>query len=152
MNFREETSLFALFGDTQGKYIMSILLYSGLHSVWQFWLSAIFFIFLKWNQLTMFWGIFEDNLSEFLQNDWNYLISGYHYLAKPWRHPTMVFCYQNCTDLLWEKIVLVIEKNWRPRICKFFEIIRTIYSSSERSEEFLVTECFFNLFLKVSQI
>ena len=30
----------------------------------------------------------------------------------------MVFCYQNCADLLWEKIVLVIEKNvWRPRIC-----------------------------------
>ena len=23
---------------------------------------------------------------------------------------TMVFCYQNCSDLLWEKIVLVIEK------------------------------------------
>ena len=23
----------------------------------------------------------------------------------------MVFCYQNCSDLLWEKIVLVIEKN-----------------------------------------
>jgi hypothetical protein len=22
----------------------------------------------------------------------------------------MVFCYQNCSDLLWEKIVLVIEK------------------------------------------
>ena len=25
----------------------------------------------------------------------------------------MVFCYQNCTDLLWEKNVLVIEKNFR---------------------------------------
>ena len=24
--------------------------------------------------------------------------------------PSMVFCYQNCSDLLWEKIVLVIEK------------------------------------------
>ena len=23
----------------------------------------------------------------------------------------MVFCYQNCSDLMWEKIVLVIEKN-----------------------------------------
>ena len=23
----------------------------------------------------------------------------------------MVFCYQNCSDILWEKIVLVIEKN-----------------------------------------
>ena len=44
----------------------------------------------------------------------------------------MVFCYQNCSDLLGEKIVLVIEK-------KNFEITRTIYSSSERSEQFMVT-------------
>ena len=42
--------------------------------------------------------------------------------------------------------------DWRPRICKKFEITRTIYSSSERSEQFLVTECFFNLFLEVFQI
>jgi hypothetical protein len=64
----------------------------------------------------------------------------------------MVFCYQNCSDLLWEKIVLVIEKNfWRPRICKIFEITRIICSNSERSEEFLVIECFFKLFLEVSQ-
>ena len=34
----------------------------------------------------------------------------------------------------------------------FFKIIRTIYSNSERSEQFLVTECVFNLFLEVSQI
>ena len=33
-----------------------------------------------------------------------------------------------------------------------FEITRTIYSYSERSEQFLVTECFFNLFLEVSHI
>ena len=69
----------------------------------------------------------------------------------------LVFCYQNCSDLLWEKKILVIEekfeiRGWRPRICKIFEITRTIYSNSERSEQFLVTECFFNLFLEVSQI
>ena len=52
-----------------------------------------------------------------------------------------------------KKIVLVIEKNfWRPRICKIFEITRTIYSNSESSEQFSVTECFFNLFLEVSHI
>ena len=34
----------------------------------------------------------------------------------------------------------------------FFEITRTIYSNSERSEQFLVTECFFNLFLEISKI
>ena len=60
----------------------------------------------------------------------------------------MVFCYQNCSDLLWEKIVLVIEK----KICKNFEITWTICSDSVRSKQFLVTECFLNLFLEVSQI
>ena len=34
----------------------------------------------------------------------------------------------------------------------FFEITRTIYSNSERSEQLLVKECFFNLFLEVSHI
>ena len=30
---------------------------------------------------------------------------------------TLVFCYQNCSDLLWEKNVLVIEKNfWNSRL------------------------------------
>ena len=45
------------------------------------------------------------------------------------------------------KIVLVIEKTSeiRPRICKKFEIIRTINSNSESSEQFLVTDCFFQL-------
>ena len=33
-----------------------------------------------------------------------------------------------------------------------FEITRTIYSNSESSEQFLVTECFFNLFIEVSHI
>ena len=29
---------------------------------------------------------------------------------------TLVFCYQNCSELLWEKIVLIIEKNfWSSR-------------------------------------
>ena len=32
------------------------------------------------------------------------------------------------------------------------KITRTIYSNSESSEKFLVTECFFNLFLEVSHI
>ena len=35
---------------------------------------------------------------------------------------------------------------------ELFEITRTIYSNSERLEQSLVTECFFNLFLQVSQI
>ena len=29
----------------------------------------------------------------------------------------MLFCYQNCSDLLWEEIVLAIEKNfWNSRL------------------------------------
>ena len=33
------------------------------------------------------------------------------------KNATMVFCYQNCSDLLWERIVLVIEKNiWNSRL------------------------------------
>ena len=55
----------------------------------------------------------------------------------------MLFCFQNCSDLLCEKNVLVIQK----KIVKFeaegqefaknCEITRTIYSNSERSEQFL---------------
>ena len=33
-----------------------------------------------------------------------------------------------------------------PRICKIFEVTRTIYSNSERSEQFLETECFLTCF------
>ena len=58
----------------------------------------------------------------------------------------IVFCYQNCSDLLWEKIVPVNKKNR----CKFIENTRTIYSNSERPEQFLVTECFFNLRFLIS--
>ena len=59
----------------------------------------------------------------------------------------MVFCYQNWSHILWEKIVLVIERNfWNWRIT------RTIFSNSERSEQYLLTECFCNLFLEVSHI
>ena len=68
----------------------------------------------------------------------------------------MVFCYQNCSDLLWEKIVLVIEKDfWNLRLkaenLQIFETTKSVGSNSERSEQYLVTECFFNLFLEVFQ-
>ena len=36
--------------------------------------------------------------------------------------------------------------------CREFEITRTIYSNSERSEQFSIAECFFNLFLEVSHV
>ena len=67
----------------------------------------------------------------------------------------MVFCYQNCSDLLWEKNCSSDQENllkFEAEVLQHFEITRTIYSNSEWSEQFLVTECFFNLFLEVSQI
>ena len=49
--------------------------------------------------------------------------------------------FLNCSDLLWEKIVVVIEKNfWNSRLkaenFQNFEVTCTIYSSSESSEHF----------------
>ena len=35
----------------------------------------------------------------------------------------MVFCYQNCSDLQWEKIVLVIEKNFETEGQEFAKIL-----------------------------
>ena len=46
--------------------------------------------------------------------------------------------------------VLVKENFFAPCICKIFKTTKTIYSNSEWLEQFLVTECFFNLFLEVS--
>ena len=67
----------------------------------------------------------------------------------PCNNEGMVFCYQNGSDLLWEKI-LKFEAE-RQKFAKFLRL-QIIYSTSERSEQFLVTECFFNLFLEVSNI
>ena len=61
----------------------------------------------------------------------------------------LTFCEKKLFS--WSRNTFEIQ-GWRPRICKNFEITRTIYSNSERSDQFLVTECFFNLFLEVSHI
>ena len=60
----------------------------------------------------------------------------------------MVFCYQNCSDLLWEKNVLVIEKNfWNSRLmaenlqrslgCEIFVISLLSFCQNERFLSFL---------------
>ena len=55
--------------------------------------------------------------------------------------------------LFWPTVRKCFEiQGWWPRICKRFDITRTIWSNSKRSEQFLITECLFNLFLEVSQI
>ena len=79
----------------------------------------------------------------------------------------------NNTPIIWKKygiflpklLLTTVRKNcssdrefffeiggWRPRIFKNFGTTRSIYSSSERSEQFLVADSFFNLFLEASQI
>ena len=51
----------------------------------------------------------------------------------------IIFCFQNYSDLLWEKKCYCdLEKTfeirgWRSRICKKFQISRTIYSDIESS-------------------
>ena len=59
----------------------------------------------------------------------------------------VVFCVLNCSDLLREKTVLVTEKKieiqgWKIRICKNFEITRTIHSNIERTEQSLTQNGF----------
>ena len=70
----------------------------------------------------------------------------------------IVFCYQNCSDLLQQKKCY---SDWEQLLkfeaeCREFEIflrsLEQIYSNSERSKPFLVTECFFNLFLQIGKI
>ena len=71
---------------------------------------------------------------------------------KKWYFVTkIVLTYCETKLLYWSSKTFEI-RGWRPRIWKKIEITWTTYSSSERSEQFLVTECFFNLFLEVSQI
>ena len=41
------------------------------------------------------------------------------YFNKTLHFETMVFCYQNCSDILWEKFVLVIEKTFSNFSCMF---------------------------------
>ena len=69
------------------------------------------------------------NLKEIIQikkeEGSNWIKENFLILRKKFPLEKMVFCYQNCSGLLWEKIVLVIEKTfeirgWRPRICKIF--------------------------------
>ena len=68
----------------------------------------------------------------------------------------MVYCYQNCSDLLWEKVSDWLRKTFEIQaenreVAKFLRSVEQLIQT-ERSEQFLVPECFFNLFLKVSDI
>ena len=58
----------------------------------------------------------------------------------------LTYCEKNCSSD--QEKVLKFEAEGR-EFCKNFEITRIICSNSERSEQFSVTECFFNLFLDI---
>ena len=59
-----------------------------------------------------------------------------------------VFLATNGSILLWKLFWPTVRK----KNILVIEITRTFFSNSERSEQFLVTECFFNLFLEISHI
>ena len=75
-----------------------------------------------------------------------------HTKSKKWYFvTTIVLTYSEKKLFYWSKKPFEIW-GWGPRIFKILKITWTIYSNSERSEQFLVTECFFNLFLEVSHM
>ena len=61
----------------------------------------------------------------------------------------MVFCYQNCSSDREKNLKFEAEGRELEKILRSLE---QFPSNSEKSEQCLVTECFFNLFLEVSQI
>ena len=72
--------------------------------------------------------------------------------GKIWYFVTkIVLNYREKKLLHWSKKTFEI-RGWKPRTFKNFEVTWRIYSNSKRSEQVLVTECFFNLFLEVYQI
>ena len=91
---------------------------------------------------TEFWGIGESGWHQLwgIYNRWQQFWG-----RNTWRHQCrarsgrlkihcfflliMIICYQNCSDLLWEKIVLVIEKNFfnlRLKVKKFAKFLRSL--------------------------
>ena len=74
------------------------------------------------------------------------------YKLKQWYFVTkIVLIYHEKKLFQWSRKTFEIW-GWRPRIFKKIEITRTIGSNSERSQQFLVTKWFFDLFLEVSQV
>ena len=84
------------------------------------------------------------------RNQIRFLFSFDYFKMKKWYFVTKIVL--TCCEkklFYWSRKTFEM-RGWRPRIWKSFEITRTIYSNSERSEQFLVTECFFELFLEIN--
>jgi hypothetical protein len=63
----------------------------------------------------------------------------------------MVFCYQNCSDLLWEKNVLLIKKNFWKLEAKFLrslkQFIQTVKGQNKFSEQNAFLTCFWRFLI-----
>ena len=81
----------------------------------------------------------------------NYLIQIFNYVLN---YKWYIFCYQNFSDLLWEKIVLVTEKNFEAEGREFANFLGSLewFIQTAKSQNNVWNKMFFNLFLKVSQI
>ena len=95
---------------------LSLLIFDGLTAVHILWRSNTD---IPLDDL----DLFPQNLIRFLvefHTLWQFTLGIFFtkYNKNPFRRVSeMVFCYQYCSDLLWEKIVLVIEKNfWNSRL------------------------------------
>ena len=73
----------------------------------------------RWRSRAKYWIFFEPSALKWGLNTANLqkssTSSGHvtlHGMFIEWRNTTMVFCYHNCSNVLWEKIVLVWGKNW----------------------------------------
>ena len=92
------------------------------------WFDEIFVMILSNFRISFFLNLWSNDFTNFF----NVYFFFRHYNLLIWYYVS----YQNCSYLctvLWEKIVLEIEKNfWNSRrICKIFEISRTTFSNSE---------------------
>ena len=78
-------------------------------------------LFLFFQKSTFrFWFFRSKSKIDFFSKSFSFLLLWGNFDIIEWfkiQNWEMVFCYQNCSDLLWEKIVLVIEKNfWNLRL------------------------------------
>ena len=89
----------------------------------------------RWFGTKLFWNP-DGNIKYTLRHSFLHPLRNWYFVTK------IVLTYCEKKLFQWSGIFFEIW-GWRPRIFKHFEITRTICSNSERSEQFLVTECFF---------
>ena len=112
------------------------------------WICIHSLTFLRKIPLLKIWGQFNNMYFIFIEIDsWKNLCTiDLEKLQRLARSTTLeiVFCFQNCSDLQWEQIVVAIKKNfWNWRLKA-----GTIYSNSERAQQFLKQNAFLTCSLR----